>query len=396
MSNLQANTRWALLVGNFFIGCGVMVVNGTLNDLTTSLNISVAQGGQIIALCAVVMGVAAPVLATVLTRMDRRPMLSLAMLWYGMGHLLCALAPNAEVLLVVRALTVLSAALFTPQAAATMGQLARPQERSGAITFVFIGWALATVVGVPLTAWVGERAGWRVAMALVGAGSLASAWWVHRSVPAGVVPPPLSMRAWQQVLGSPLMVAVVLVSCLQSAGQVTLLAFITPFLKAQYAATPEHIGLILAYFGGLALVGNIVLNQVIDRTGAAMAVTTTLGLIALSMLVWPLADSLPLLLAVFAPWALCAFATNSAQQARLGSLSPALAPALIALNTSAIYSGHALGAGGGSWVIAHLGGYGHLHWLALGWLLLALPMSIWAQRVPLKPASEGSSTPSSS
>jgi DHA1 family inner membrane transport protein len=380
MNPIQPATRWSLLLGNFFIGCGVMVLNGTLNDLTASLHITVAQGGQLIALCAVVMGLGAPVLATVLTRMDRRLMLSLAMLWYGLGHLLCALAPNAEVLLVVRALTVLSAALFTPQAAATMGQLARPEDRSGAITFVFIGWALATVVGVPLTAWVGERAGWRVAMALVGAGSLASAWWVHRSVPAGVVPPPLSMRSWQQVLSSPLMVGVVLVSCLQSAGQVTLLAFITPFLKAQYAATPEHIGLILAYFGGLALVGNIVLNKVIDRTGASMAVTATLGLIALSMLVWPLAHSLPLFLAVFMPWALSAFATNSAQQARLGSLSPSLAPALIALNTSAIYSGHALGAGGGSWVISHFGGYGQLHGLALAWVILALGLSIWAHR----------------
>lgn len=378
MSGIQASTRWSLLVGNFFIGCGVMVVNGTLNDLTHSLNISVAQGGQLIAWCAVMMGVGAPVLATVLTRMDRRLMLSAAMLWFGIGHLLCALAPNAEVLLLVRALTVLSAALFTPQAAATMSQMAAPEHRASAITFVFIGWAMATVVGVPLSAWVGERAGWRVAMALVGAGSLVSAWWVHRSVPAGVVPPPLNMSSWQQVLSSPLMVGVVLVSCLQSAGQVSLLAYITPILKTQYEATPEHIGLILAYFGGLALLGNIVLNQVVDRTGPSLAVTFTLGLIALSMLVWPLAQSLPLLLAVLVPWSLSAFATNSAQQARLGSLSPSLAPALIALNTSAIYSGHALGAGGGSWVIGHFGGYGHLHWLALAWVCLALTLSAWA------------------
>lgn len=29
--------RWALLFGNFAIGCGVMVVAGSLNDLTRSL-----------------------------------------------------------------------------------------------------------------------------------------------------------------------------------------------------------------------------------------------------------------------------------------------------------------------------------------------------------------------
>lgn len=373
-------TRWSLLIGNFFIGCGVMVVNGTLNDLTQSLKISVVQGGHLIAICAVMMGLGAPVLATLLTRWDRRQLLSFAMLWYAVGHGLSALAPNYESLCVVRALAVLSAAVFTPQAAATMGFLAPPEQRGKAITFVFIGWALASVLGVPLTSWIGERLGWRVAMGVVAAGSLASAWFVHASVPKGVRPPPLSLKSWREVFSSPVLVAVVLVSCFQSAGQVTVLAFIAPYFKQAFAATPEEISLVFAYFGGVALLGNIVLNQVIDKVGAARAVTATLALIALSMAFWPAATTLAALLVVFVPWSLSGFATNSAQQARLGSLSPMLAPALMALNTSAIYTGHALGAGGGSVLIARFGGYEQLHWLALAWVLLALALSVWAQR----------------
>ena len=46
--------RWALLLGNFVIGCGVMVVGGTLNDLTRSLEISVTEGGHLIAISAVI------------------------------------------------------------------------------------------------------------------------------------------------------------------------------------------------------------------------------------------------------------------------------------------------------------------------------------------------------
>ncbi|HYN61485.1 MAG TPA: MFS transporter, partial [Rubrivivax sp.] len=60
-----ARSRWALLYGNFVIGCGVMVVAGSLNDLTRSLAVSVAVGGQLIAIAAVVMCVAAPLLAGV-------------------------------------------------------------------------------------------------------------------------------------------------------------------------------------------------------------------------------------------------------------------------------------------------------------------------------------------
>ena len=50
MSAASAQVRWALLAGNFVIGCGVMVVAGTLNDLAHSLGVSVALAGQLIAL----------------------------------------------------------------------------------------------------------------------------------------------------------------------------------------------------------------------------------------------------------------------------------------------------------------------------------------------------------
>jgi len=114
-----------------------------------------------------------------------------------------------------------------------------------------------------------------VARGVVAAGPLASAWFVHASVPKGVRPPPLSLKSWREVFSSPVLVAVVLVSCFQSAGQVTVLAFIAPYFKQVFAASPEDISLIFAYFGGVALLGNIVLNQVIDKVGAARAVTAT-------------------------------------------------------------------------------------------------------------------------
>lgn len=38
----------ALMVGNFVIGTGIMAVPGTLNDISTSLQVSVPQAGQLI------------------------------------------------------------------------------------------------------------------------------------------------------------------------------------------------------------------------------------------------------------------------------------------------------------------------------------------------------------
>jgi DHA1 family inner membrane transport protein len=371
--------RWSLLAGNFVIGCGVMVVGGTLNDLTHDLHISVTRGGQLIALAALFMGVGAPLLAALVSRWDRRRLLSLAMLWYALGHALCALAPDDHWLAALRALTVWSAAVFTPQAAATMGFMSTPANRGRHITFVFLGWSLASVAGMPITAWVGERLGWRAAMGLVAAGGVAAAWAVHKHLPHGVRPPGLSWRSWRKVLQSPLLMAVVLVTACQSAGQFTLLAYIAPFYKQVYGASAEQISLMFVWFGALALSGNFLLNRVVDKVGAARAVTLTLGMMAVSLLLWPLAPNLLVFALVLLPWAISGFATNSGQQARLGGLSPRLAPALMALNTSAIYLGQALGASGGGWVLQHHG-WGPMHWLGLAWMAMAWGLSRWAQQ----------------
>ena len=379
-----AAARWALLAGNFVIGCGVMVVGGTLNDLTRSLNISVTQGGHLIAIAAIMMGVGSPLLASLVAGMDRRRLLTWTMVWFALGHALCAWAPSYEWLWPFRALTVLSAAVFTPQAAATVGFMSTPAHRGRAITFVFMGWAIASVAGMPLAAWVGERLGWRVAMSMIAVASLIAAALVYRHLPQGIRPPALSWRAWRKVLQSPLLMMVVLVTLLQSAGQFTVLAYAAPHYKTVYDASPEQISLMFGYFGALALTGNLVLNRVIDRVGAARAVTTTLALIAVSLALWPLGSTLPLLALVILPWSLSGFATNSGQQARLGGLSPRLAPALMALNTSAIYLGHALGASGGGLILTHADtlrqGYQHLNWLGLVWMLAAWGASTWAWR----------------
>jgi DHA1 family inner membrane transport protein len=379
--------RWSLLAGNFMIGCGVMVVSGTLNDLTHDLHISVSRGGQLISLAALFMGVGAPLLAAWVSRWDRRKLLSWAMVWYAVGHGLCALAPDEHWLAGLRATTVLAAAVFTPQAAATVGFMSTPANRGRHITFVFLGWSLASVAGMPLTAWVGERMGWRVAMAAVALGSMAAAWAVHRHLPHGIRPPGLSWRSWRKVLRSPLLMAVVLVTACQSAGQFTLLAYIAPFYKQVYGATPEQISLMFGWFGALALSGNFLLNRVVDRVGAAKAVTLTLSMMIVSLLLWPLAPSLPLFALALLPWAISGFATNSSQQARLGGLSPRLAPALMALNTSAIYMGQALGASGGGWVLEHHG-WGPMHWLGLAWMLVAWGLSWWAQRAQQRQAAQ--------
>lgn len=375
-----AATRRVLMLGNFVIGCGVMVVGGTLNDLARSLQVSVAVAGQLITAAAVVMAAGAPMLAVWVSGWDRRRLLAGALVWYALGHGLCALMPDYDSLWPLRALTMLAAAVFTPQAAAAIGYMAPPQQRGRSITTVFLGWALASVLGMPLNAWIGETHGWRAAMAFVALLSLMAAGLVLRCMPAGIQPPGLSLRAWRGVMTHPVWMAMVGVTALAGAGQFTVFSYFAPYFRDVVQATPGQLALIFGWFGLWGLIGNLLLSRTVDRIGAHRAVAWLLGLIVLSMSLWPLARGLALTLLVLVPWGLSCMASNSAQQARLSHVAPLLAPALMALNTAAIYLGQATGAAAGGWLVAHWG-YDWLHRVGLVWVIAALALSLWAQRV---------------
>ncbi len=372
---------WSLLFGNFVIGTGVMVVPGTLNDIGTSLSVSVPVAGQLITAAAAMMCVGAPLLASVVAGWDRRRLLALTMVWYALFLGLSALMPDFTSLMVVRVLAVIAPAIFTPQAAACIGLLVTPEQRGRAITFVFLGWSVASVVGVPMGAWIGGTLGWRAAFGVVALLSAVSAAWVWRSLPNGIKPPAFSRAAWGETLQSRALMLCVAVTLLYSAGQFILFSYFAPYFKLHLQVTPAELSLLFACFGACGLIGNVVMSRNIDRIGAPSSVMWAVGSMALSLLLWPLADSIAVAALICMPWGLGCFASNSAQQARLVGIAPLLASGSIALNSAAMYAGQALGAGSGGWLIAH-GQMDSLHWFGLAGLVAALAMSWWATRQP--------------
>ncbi|WP_288254865.1 MFS transporter [uncultured Hydrogenophaga sp.] len=384
--NALPHSLWALMVGNFVIGTGVMVVPGTLNDISQSLAISVPQAGQLITAAAILMGLGAPLFAGLVAGWDRRRLLTWSLIWYGLLHAACALAPNYAALLPLRVLAVVSPAVFTPQAAACIGLLVPPEQRGRGITFVFLGWSVASVMGMPLSAWISGVLGWRWAFGLVAVMALVVSVWVWRAVPNGVRPAALSRESWGQALGSaPLMMAIG-VTLLSAFSQFTLFSYFAPYFAQTHALGGGGLSLLFLWFGAFGLLGNVLVSRSIDRMGAPRAVLLTLSLIALSLLAWPLGrSSIWMQALVLIPWALGCFSANSAQQARLVQMSPVLAPATVALNSSAMYSGQALGAGLGGVMIAQ--GYMlDLHWMGLAVALLAIGLSQWAGRRARTPA----------
>lgn len=374
----------AFLFGNFLIGTGVMLAPGLLVVLSGDIGTTVPQTALLITVAAVAMCFGSPILATMTSRLDRRSVLAGSLALYAVGHALCAFAPNLTILIIIRAVTMLGAAVFTPQAAATLGLVIAPERRGAAITGIFLGWSVASVFGAPAAAWLGAHLGWRGTFGLFAAICVIGVIWVWRVVPRGLHGASLSREAWAKVARHPALIAILLVTVTSGSGQFTTFAYIAPFIGFLLGPSPNTLSLALVLFGAAGVVGNVWATRRIGKHGASSNVAISLISMCIGMIVLAAAGSWPLaFVAGTLAWGAGIFANNSSQQARLVVASPELSGASIALNTSMIYLGQAIGTTFGGVVIASAG----YRWLPVCGsvvLVLALLLSWRAERRSLR------------
>jgi predicted MFS family arabinose efflux permease len=380
----------SLSFGNFVIGTGALVFIGMLDTIATDLAVAPAVAGQIAGLFALGICVSGPVLGAVTSRFERRSVLTVSLLLFALGHGMAALAVGYWSLLVVRVLTAFAGALFTPQAAATASLLVPAEQRARSMAFVFLGWSIAAVLGMPAGAWVGAHFGWRTAMCGVAVLSLLGAtltWW---HVPARLFVGRVNAAAWRSIGNHPVLLQVVSVTAIHASAQFALFSYLVIAYRDALDASPTLIALMLCLLGVAGFCGNLLAGRIADRIGTPPVVLAAIGMMLTAFVVWlvifatgPGTTALVLALLAAVLWGAGNFASNSMQQVRLVNLAPELASVSVALNSSAIYLGQFIGAGLGGLVLTHtkaVPASSVLPWVGLPIFVAAMLVSSSAQR----------------
>jgi MFS transporter, DHA1 family, inner membrane transport protein len=189
-------------------------------------------------------------------------------------------APNYPSLLAARTVTALSQAVFwaivTPAAAA----LVRPGLRGRAVSFVFAGSSLGTLLGVPAGTWLGQAVGWRIpfaALSVLGLVLLIALRVLLPEVPAGqgetdrgTAPDAVRYRV------------IVVTTALAVTAAFTCYTYVNPFLT-QISGVPESaVGPVLVVYGLADLLGVFVASLFVSRHGWPTMVAA-IGLLTASL-----------------------------------------------------------------------------------------------------------------
>jgi DHA1 family inner membrane transport protein len=368
-----------LMLGNFVIALAVLAPAGMVLELSRGLNVTIRDAGFLITAGAVALCFASPISAWLTSRIDRRKLLAISLLVVTAGQFASVFVPDYWTLLIARVLMLTIAALYTPQAAGTAALIVSAEKRAGAISYVFLGWSLATAIGVPIINLLAAKVGWRETYAVLALASLIAFALQIFFLPSGLQGAPVSLATWASVGRNRLIVLLLLITAIQVSGQFAIITYMAPLLLKLTGAGAETTSLFFALFGVAGFVGNVLATRIVGSIGAFRTSVLSLGSIFIGLLFWALGSGiLPVMGTGAVFWGLGFAAANSMQQARLAAAAPELAPASIALNTSGIYVGQAVGSFvGGLLIVRDL--FVETGWTAVGFVVIAL-IILWFTR----------------
>ena len=374
----------ALTAGAFGIGTTEFIIMGLLLQVAADMQVTVSTAGLLISGYALGVCAGAPVLTLATRHMPRKAVLLALMAIFTLGNVACALAPNYGVLMAARVLTSLAHGTFFGVGSVVATGLVAPDRRASAISTMFMGLTVATLLGVPFGAWFGLMLGWRAAFWAVAAIGVVAfgvlVVFVPRRVGDGEAAAPLreelAALAQRQVqLG-------LAVTVLGFAGLFTVFTYIQPILTRISGFSEASVSPILLVFGAGLSIGNVLGGKLADRGLSRALIGTLAGLAAVLVVMAPaLQAQIPAVLLVGLLGA-AAFATVAPLQLRvLEKAGPAGRNLVSSLNIAAFNLGNALGAWLGGVTIDHGPGLAALPLVAAAVTTLGLLGALWSLRL---------------
>ena len=156
-----------LIASSFMLGMSEFIVVGILPDIAIDLKVSEVTVGNLVSLFAFVYAPVTPLGSALSARFPRfATHLTLIGIFLA-GNLLCAFAPNYAVLVVARIMIALVSGTLVAVAMTYAPDVTTDKFRTKFIAWVFSGFSIASVVGVPIGTWVANTFGWRWAFHII-------------------------------------------------------------------------------------------------------------------------------------------------------------------------------------------------------------------------------------
>ncbi|MCW3778893.1 MFS transporter [Levilactobacillus namurensis] len=162
--------RWQAIVFvlvAFMLGCNEFIVVGVLSDIAQEFHVSVSLVGYLVTIFATVYAVSTPFITILTNRFSRYKTLMVLMIIFLAGNTLSGLAMNFTVLLLSRVLTAVVAGAIISLIMTFASAIAPREKRANLVSWIFAGFSIASVFGVPIGTAISTAYSWHDAFYLI-------------------------------------------------------------------------------------------------------------------------------------------------------------------------------------------------------------------------------------
>ncbi|MGY5340512.1 MFS transporter [Levilactobacillus spicheri] len=162
--------RWQAIVFvlvAFMLGCNEFIVVGVLSDIARELHVSVATVGYLVTIFATVYAISTPFITILTNRFSRYKTLMTLMVIFLIGNTLSGLANSFTVLLISRVITAVVAGAIISLIMTFASAIAPREKRANLVSWIFAGFSIASVFGVPIGTAISTSYSWHDAFYLI-------------------------------------------------------------------------------------------------------------------------------------------------------------------------------------------------------------------------------------
>ncbi|WP_244889513.1 MFS transporter [Pedobacter antarcticus] len=347
--------------------------------MAAELKVSEAVAGQAVTVTAIAALFSGLLLPGLTRSIDRRVVLLGFSALMIVSNLLVAFSSSIVVLLVMRTLLGVALGGFWAMTAAVAMRLVPVALVPRALSIIFSGIAVGTVVSVPLGSYLGGMFGWRSAFyasAGIGVVTLAFQW---LTLPSLMPQRTVKTITVLQVLLRP-GIAVGMLGCvLAHMGHYALFTYIRPFLESTVGIGAEGLALILLGFGVANFAGTLLAGRLLEHSlrGTLIFMPVLVGVVALILVLIPSSfASHALLIAI---WGMAFGGVPVAWSAWVARAVPDQAESAGGMVVASVQGAIAAGAAAGGLLFSFTGIVGVFVAAGISMVLAGLLIALWVR-----------------
>lgn len=301
-----SRTDWTLILSlallTFVLGTSEFVIVGILPDIADGLSISIATAGTLVSAFAITFAIGTPLTMSFTSHLPKRKLMLTLTALFILFNLFSSLAPTYGILLVLRMLTAVVTGVLISLAMLVASESVPTGKRGIAISFIFGGFTMANVFGVPLGTFIGQRSGWETTFILTTVLGVVAFLAVYRVVPSQLTSVRTSIADQLRLLTNPRILIAFFIPAFGFGATYVVYTYLVPILKGVLGVPVTWVSPILLAYGFISIFSNMAAGKIASHNPigrlrfvfliqafvlAALYVTTsnvTLGLLNIALM----------------------------------------------------------------------------------------------------------------